>query len=113
VFAKRGPEVLRLEIFTRFNGSDSIGLLCKKSHHSASHMTFCLPGTMGLPKPVERQTLSINATKVQSSERDGIAENFGTETYKIGLGLENPQIEGSPSTSSSPIAVSNSESVSL
>lgn len=55
-----------------------------------------LPDIMGLPKPVERHTLPLNATKRQSGERDGIADNFGTETYGIGLGLENPQIEGEP-----------------
>ncbi|WP_185211637.1 conjugal transfer protein TraD [Sphingobacterium mizutaii] len=55
-----------------------------------------LPDIMGLPKPVERQTLPISATKSQSGEGDGIADNFGTETYGIGLGLENPQIEGEP-----------------
>src|SRR5690606_11022744 len=53
-----------------------------------------LPDIMGLPKPVERHTLPPDATKRQSGERDGIADNFGTETYGIGLGLENPQIEG-------------------
>lgn len=55
-----------------------------------------LPDIMGLPKPVERHTLPLNATKRQSGERGGIADNFGTETYGIGLGLENPQIEGEP-----------------
>src|SRR5690606_36916412 len=55
-----------------------------------------LPDIMGLPKPVERHTLPPNATKRQSGERDGIADNFGTETYRVGLGLENPQIEGEP-----------------
>jgi len=55
-----------------------------------------LPDIMGLPKLVERQSLPLNATKRQSGERDGIADNFGTETYGIGVGLENPQIEGEP-----------------
>jgi hypothetical protein len=55
-----------------------------------------LPDIMGLPKTVERQTLPMSATKSQSGERDGIADNFGTETYRIGFGLENPQIEGEP-----------------
>lgn len=55
-----------------------------------------LPDIMGLPKTVERQTLPMSATKSQSGERDGIADNFGTETYGIGFGLENPQIEGEP-----------------
>jgi hypothetical protein len=53
-----------------------------------------LPDIMGLPKPVQRHTLPLDATKRQSGECDGIADNFGTETYGIGLGLENPQIEG-------------------
>src|SRR5690606_23416563 len=60
------------------------------------HQRPDLPDIMGLPKPVERQTLPMSATKSQSGERDGIADNFGTETYGIGLGLENPQIEGEP-----------------
>ena len=55
-----------------------------------------LPDIMGLPKPVERHTLPMSATKSQSGERDGIADNFDAETYRIGLGLENPQIEGEP-----------------
>ena len=55
-----------------------------------------LPDIMGLPKPVERHTLPMNATKCQSGERDGIADNFDAEAYGIGLGLENPQIEGEP-----------------
>ncbi|MFZ4860981.1 conjugal transfer protein TraD [Sphingobacterium sp. Mn56C] len=55
-----------------------------------------LPDIMGFPKPVERHTLPPNATKRQSGERDWIVDNFGTETYGIGLGLENPQIEGEP-----------------
>lgn len=55
-----------------------------------------LPDIMGLPKPVQSHTLPPNATKRQSDERDGIADNFGTETYGIGLGLENPQIEREP-----------------
>jgi len=63
----------------------------KQEHHRPD-----LPDIMGLPKPVERHTLPLNATKSQSGERDGIADNFGTETYGIGLGLENPQIEGEP-----------------
>lgn len=53
-----------------------------------------LPDIMGLPKPVERHTLPMSATKSQSGERDGIADNFDAETYGIDLGLENPQIEG-------------------
>ena len=53
-----------------------------------------LPDIMGLPKPVERHTLPPDATKRQSGERDEIADNFGTETYGLGVGLENPQIEG-------------------
>src|SRR5690606_17025801 len=55
-----------------------------------------LPDIMGLPKPVERQKLPMSATKSQSGEPDGIADNFGRETCGIGLGLENPQIEGEP-----------------
>src|SRR5690606_16347061 len=55
-----------------------------------------LPDIMGLPKPVERHTLPMSATKSQSGERDGIAGNFDAETYGIGVGLENPQIEGEP-----------------
>src|SRR5690606_1297720 len=53
-----------------------------------------LPDIMLLPKPAERHTLPPNATKRQSGERDGIADDFGTETYGIGVGLENPQTEG-------------------
>src|SRR5690606_32630934 len=53
-----------------------------------------LPDIMGLPKPVERHTLPRDATKRRSGERHGIADNFGTETYGIGSGLEDPQIEG-------------------
>ena len=63
----------------------------KPEHHRPD-----LPDIMGLPKPVERHTLPLNATKSQAGGRDGIADNFGTETYGIGLGLENPQIEGEP-----------------
>ena len=63
----------------------------KPEHHRPD-----LPDIMGLPKPVARHTMPLNATKSQSGERDGIADNFGTETYGIGLGLENPQIEGEP-----------------
>lgn len=55
-----------------------------------------LPDIMGLPKPVERQTLPMSATKNQSNEHDGITDNFGAETYGIDVGLENPQIEGEP-----------------
>ncbi len=60
------------------------------------HQRPDLQDIMGLPKLVERQTVPMSATKSQSDERDGIADNFETETYEIGLGLENPQIEGDP-----------------
>ena len=55
-----------------------------------------LPDIMGLPKPVERHSLPMSATKSQSGERDRIADNFDAETYGRGLGLEKPQIEGEP-----------------
>ncbi|MGJ1528057.1 conjugal transfer protein TraD [Sphingobacterium spiritivorum] len=55
-----------------------------------------LPDIMGLPQPVERHTLPMSAIKSLSGERDGIADNFDAETYGIGVGLENPQIEGEP-----------------
>ncbi|WP_104382614.1 conjugal transfer protein TraD [Sphingobacterium sp. HMA12] len=55
-----------------------------------------LPDIMGLAKSVERHTLPLNATKSHSGERDGIADNFDAEIYGIGVGLENPQIEGEP-----------------
>ena len=55
-----------------------------------------LPDIMGIPKPVKRQSLPMSATKSHIDEHNGIADNFETETYGIGLGLENPQIEGEP-----------------
>ena len=55
-----------------------------------------LPDIMGLPRHVERQALPKRAAKSQSGEDGGIADNFGTETSGIGVGLENPQIEGEP-----------------
>ena len=55
-----------------------------------------LPDIMGHPRAAQRQALPKRATKSQSGEDDGIADNFGTETYGIGVGLENPQIEGEP-----------------
>ena len=52
-----------------------------------------LPDIMGLPKPLERHPLPMDATKSQWEESDEIHDNFETETYETGFAREIPQEE--------------------
>ncbi|PVD52202.1 conjugal transfer protein TraD [Terrimonas sp.] len=52
-----------------------------------------LPDIIGLPKPVERHALPMNASKRQTDKSKNIPDNFETETEEKALGLVIPQEE--------------------
>ena len=52
-----------------------------------------LPDIIGLPKPVERHALPMNASKRQTDKSKSIPDNFETETEEKALGLVIPQEE--------------------
>jgi len=52
-----------------------------------------LPDIIGLPKPVERHAMPMNASKRQTDKSKSIPDNFETETEEKALGLVIPQEE--------------------
>lgn len=52
-----------------------------------------LPDIMGLPKPLERHPLPMDAAKSQREASDDISDNFETETYETGFARKIPQEE--------------------
>ena len=52
-----------------------------------------LPDIMGLPKPVQRHAVPMNASKRQLDESHDMPDNFETETKRNGFAKEIPQEE--------------------
>lgn len=64
-----------------------------RRQHKQENKTHDLPDIIGLPKPVKRHAVPMDATKRQTKEPDDIPDNFETETEEKALGLVIPQEE--------------------